>query len=172
MVVRPIPRFGTLMILRTARIVLSVVHRLQVREKILDLPSRIEVDPSPRSYMDVMAIALLLKETGLGIGAVKDGIVVVGRSLPHFSPDILGDELRLVIGGVKLSQMNLIPFSVVCPQRLLLAPFVVADHGRSPRQDISGGPVILLQLDDAGVREFMFKVPGYCGYWLRGIDGR
>ena len=64
----------------------------------------------------------------------------------------------LIVAVERLEQGDRVPRPVVRPQRLGVPVRVVADDRRGGIEDLGGGPVVLLQLDDAGVRVVLLEL--------------
>ena len=141
------------------QVVLGVVHRLQVSQQVLDLPAGVEINAAYDLIGDAGRHKLLFKHPGLGVGAVQDGIVAV-VTLPcrYLAADVVHHILRLIVGGVKLAELNGLSFSIFRPKGLVLPPFIVADHAICRLKDGLRGAVVLLQLDHPGVWKYFLEV--------------
>ena len=102
--------------------------RFEIGEQILDLLSGVEIDAADDLVRYVAHQKLFLKETGLGIGAVKDGTVLVLALSPAHPPfDISRHKFRLLIAGHKLAEADLFSLLLLRPESFFLPSFVVAD---------------------------------------------
>ena len=142
-----------------SQIILAVIHRFQIGQQILDLPSGIEVDSSYNLIWNVGRHKLFFKHTGLRIGAIQNSMVMIRSvSLIHMIPDILRYVLRLIIRRVKLTKLYLIPFPVIGPECLIFSPPVITDHCIGSVQNIAGGSVVLFQFDHLCIFKFLLKI--------------
>ena len=143
-----------------SQVVSPVVDGLEVAQDILDLSSVVEVGAAHDIVGEGPQDQAFLQEAGLGIGPVEDGKTPVGQGpvAPHLVLYVLRDKGGLLHGRREAPHMDAGPPTAVCPEGLVLAGPVVADHGIGRVQDILGGPVVLLQADDHGVRIDLFEV--------------
>ena len=141
------------------QIVPPVFDGTEIGKQILDLPSCIEVDASDHFIWNVGGDKALFKHTGLCVSSVQNGTFIIGSAL--FLDFLLNGSrniVRLVVGIVKLTADQLLPFRILGPECLVLPAVIVADYGIGRIQDGGGGTVILLQLDYHRIRKFLFKV--------------
>ena len=128
----------------------GVVDETQIGQHILDLGAVEEFHAAHHTVRHTVALEGIFQCVGLGVHAVQHGAVppvgapvVRHHNLAHHEVGLV----TFVEGGF---DQNLIPRSVLRPQRLALAAHVVADHLVGSVQDILGRAVILLQADDTG----------------------
>ena len=142
-----------------ADVVVRIDQGLEVSEEIADLAPVEEA----LAANEVVAHAGLaqggFQRAGLGVGAKEDRLVRPGHALrqPRVF-DLLGDGpgLLLVVGeGV---QRDLRAVALLRPELLAAAADVVLDDGVGGVEDGVGGAVVLLQLDDLGLREMLLHV--------------
>ena len=143
----------------------------QVGQGVLDLAALVEARPADELVRDPVAQERFLDRPGLGVHPVHDrdvgGLellgVVVGppgehRAAAHELLDPPGDPLGLVVLVVGLVAADE-PAAGVRRPELLLGPGRVARHDRVGRvEDELGAPVVLLELDDDGVRVVALEV--------------
>ena len=128
-----------------SQVIHTVGNCLKVGQDVLDFPPLVEVHASHQTVRHIIENAPFLYETGLGIGPVEHGLVLIGKfTVPYLS----GHIIRLIPGHVKLLEPDQIPFPIGCPQGLILPSAVVADNAVCRIEDVLGGAVILLQLND------------------------
>ena len=141
------------------QIVLTVVDGFQISQNVLDLFPGIEVHTTDDLIRHVHVHKPFLKQTGLGIGTVKDRAVMIGIfSFPHPAADVTAYVIRLLIGIVKIAQGDLVSRRIFRPEPLVFPPFVVVDHIVGRIQDVLGGTVILFQLDDGSIRKNLLEI--------------
>ena len=141
-------------------IIPAVVNGFQIGKNVLDLAACIEIGAAHDIVGDGTQYKALLKETGLGVGAVEYCKAVVAAAFVRTDPvlDVLRNEGRLLHCGCKGPDMDAGALTVVGPEGLVLAGAVVFDHRVGCVQYVLGGAVILLQADHHGVRVDLFKI--------------
>ena len=61
-----------------AQVVKPVIDGAQIGKQIFDFPALIEIDSPHNAVGDIIHNQFLLKDAGLGIGAVEDGEILIG----------------------------------------------------------------------------------------------
>ena len=102
-----------------------------------------------------MLNTFFLQQTGLGIGTVKNGIVLI---IPSILQDIPHDAISLLVSLLILMENNRNALTVGCPQCFVLTALIVADDCVSCVKDMTCRTVILLQLDHLCPRESTLKI--------------
>ena len=140
------------------QIIGGVVDNAQIGQHILDLGPVEELHAADDLIGYAVALKGILHGVGLGVGSVEHGVflpvdapTVVHHDLPHYTVGLVG----LIEAGLDGDDF---PFSVLRPQSLALAAGVVGDDGVGGVQDVLGGAVVLLQPDDPGAAEVLFKI--------------
>ncbi len=101
----------------------------------------------------------LFNNAALGVGPEQDGEILPGALLlPADVFNVRDDELRFLRVSGHGNQPHCFSAALVGAQRLVPPAQVVADQGVGRVQDGGGAAVILLQLDDGGVREKAFEL--------------
>ena len=141
-------------------LVLSVADRLEVSDHVADLPAVVEVRAADHVVGDRGQHEPLLKRARLRVGAVQNGEIPVSEVpvLPAFALDVLSNKGCFVPCGHKAAEMEFGPRPPVRPECFALPAAVVADHGVRRVEHVLGRPVVLLELDDEGVRIYLFKI--------------
>ena len=140
----------------------DVIRRIdddaQVGHHVADFLAVIELLTAKDLIGDAGAHEHFFHHAGLGVGAVEHGGVAVGIALPVELADAVGDPggfIPLVAGGKEADGFALSPLG---PQGLFLAACVMGDDLIGSVQDVGGGAVILLQLDDGSVGIVLLKI--------------
>ena len=129
-------------------------NHLHVCKDIFDLTSLIEVNTSYDLVRYVHLNALLFHKTGLGIGTIKNGLIVVGSScVLYLSYNCIG----LVVRTLKLLEGDILTALFIGPQTLLLTAFVVRDDSIGTIKYLFCGTVILFELDYLRARKALLK---------------
>ena len=140
-------------------IIHAIFNGTQISKNILDLLALVKVDGTNDAVGDIVIDQLLLEDTGLGVGAVQYGKVLV-RSLSVFygAGDGRGNCLRFLIFILKLGIVDGISFVLAGPESLFFTFCIIVDHSVGCIQDILSGAVIFFQTDDTGIRILLLKV--------------
>ena len=142
-----------------ADVVVRVEQGLEVSQEIADLAPVEEA----LAANEVIAHAGLaqggFQRAGLGVGAEEDRLVGPGRALsqPRIF-DLLGDGPRLLLVVGKGVQRDLRAVALLGPELLAATADVVLDDRVGRVEDGVGGAVVLLELDDLGLREMLLHV--------------
>ena len=102
-----------------------------------------------------MLNTFFLQQTGLGIGTVKNGIVLI---IPSILQDIPHDAIGLLVSLLILMEDNRNTFTVSCPQCFVLTTLIVTDNRVSCVKDMTCRTIVLLQLDHLCSRESTLKI--------------
>ena len=141
------------------QIILSIIDGLQICQNILDLFSGIKIHTSNDLVWNVGIQELLLKETGLGIGPVKNcKILIFCFPFPHLFTDLPGHIFRFLIAILELLEQDWLTLFVLRPECLLLTPSVIGDHAIGCIQDILCGTIILLQFYHLCIWKYFLKI--------------
>jgi hypothetical protein len=96
----PMPRLGTFMMRRSAIGSAGLATCDEVRHDVFDLGALVELGAAEHPVRDGGTDEDLFQRTGLRVGAVEDGDVLVGEPGLVQRRDLVGDELRLVVLAV------------------------------------------------------------------------
>ena len=119
----------------------------------------IEIDAADDLIGDICINQLFLKEAGLGVGAVEDRMIfILCLLLLDMAGNIANDMLRLLKGILELPEAHRHTCVIIRPQPLVLPTLVMVNDLVGRVQNIAGGTVVLLQLDDLRVRKYLLKV--------------
>ena len=140
------------------QVVGGVIDDTQVGQHVLHLGPVEELGAADDFIGHAVALAGIFQRVGLGVHPVEDGVVlpVGATAIGHH------DLAQHVVGLVALVEggfhRHRVAGAVVGPQRLALAPQIVADHAVGRVQNVLGGAVILLQADGTGPLILALKV--------------
>ena len=139
-------------------VVVRIDQRAHVGDQILDLLALVELLAAVDAIRHAAAHERLFQHARLRVGAVQHGDlagpVAVGDQLARHR----GHERRLVALIQRVVQRDALALARLGPQRLLLAPAVVGDDLVGRVEDVAGGAVVLLELDDLRLGEVLLKV--------------
>ena len=85
-------------------------------------------------------------------------MIIVRCPVSDFPFNVICNIFCFIISGIKLAELNLLSFSIICPKLLVLSTHIVADHCICSIQDIACRTIILLQFDDCRIGKFLFKI--------------
>ena len=140
-------------------LVLRVDHRLQVGERVLDLPPVVEAGAADHLVRHAHPGEVLLHHPALGVGAVEDGDVGPAQVAAVVQlGDLAGDPLGFVHLVVAVVPHDRVAVAPIGPQLLGLAAEVVADDGVGGVEDRLRRPVVLLQHHDRDVRKGVLEL--------------
>ena len=135
----------------------GVHDHAKVGQGVLDLPSVIEAGAAEHPVGKARADEHFFDDTALGVGAVEHRHFPVGHAALGQLADPFADPgglVPLVPGGIEL---DLFARRRLRPKDLFLSSLVVGDHLVGGVQDVGGGAVVLLQLDDLDVVKVLLK---------------
>ena len=130
----------------------GVHQQRQVGERVLDLGALVEARAADHLVADPVAHQHVLEHAALRVRAVEDGDLVARLALLHEPLDLGDDEARLCMLVLELTHVHRIALAELRPQELVLALAVVGDHAVRRIQDRLRRAIVLLELDDGGVR--------------------
>ena len=107
------------------QIVIPIVHGFQITQDILDLFSGVEIHSAHDVVRDVVFYEMFLKHSGLGVGTVQHGAIVIFCSFPYPAHDLGSHELSFFKTRVKLSEQYLLSGFPVGPQSLFFSAVVM-----------------------------------------------
>ena len=139
-------------------IIRRVNHHAQIRQNILNLFAVVEPEAAVDSVFDAGAHKRFFHHTGLRIGSVKHRKARSILALHFKASDLLADPRGFFAFILRAIQADLLARVLLGPQCLVLAVFVQGNHLIGSVQNIGAGTVILLELNDLGVREILFKI--------------
>ena len=141
------------------KIIPSIINRLQICQKILDLFSGIEVHTAYHIIGNTFYDKPLFQKTGLRIGTVKHcTVLILIAAIPFLPCHIICNKFSLFIGIVKLPEMDPLSGSLIGPEGFLLSAYIIPDHSICRIQHILGRAVILLKPDHCCFRIVFFKI--------------
>ena len=129
----------------------------EIGKHVLDFCTVKELGTAIDHIGDTIALEGIFQLVGLGIHAVKNGIIVPLRPLRYPSDDLRGHILGLVIfvhGGVCADQITALTLG---PKLLTFATVVITDDCIGCLENVFGGAVILFQADDTRTLILLFK---------------
>src|SRR5690606_26990828 len=100
----------------------------------------------------------LFQRTGLRIGAVEDGDVLVIEAALVKGTDLIRYELRLIVLAVPREADDLLAIADGGEQLLVLAVEVVGDDRIGGAEDVLGRAIVLLEQDHLRVGEVAFEL--------------
>ena len=144
----------------------------EVRQRVLDLAAGVEPGAADELVADAVAQERFLDRPGLRVHPVHDrdvarpeaGVVVVGSpgqgrpAAADHALDLAGDPLRLLFLVVGLEALDPDAALVLGPELLVLARRVARYDGVGGVEDELGRAVVLLELDDGGLRPVALEV--------------
>ena len=155
----------------------GVAREPDIAERVLYLAPLIEAGAADKLVRDPEADERLLQDAALRVDPIGDrdlpipqrAVLVVGAAgedagqggTPATSGQTLhltGDELCLLVLVVGVEDGDLGAAAAIGPQLLVLAAGVAADDGVGSIEDRLGGPVVLLELHDLGIRVVALEV--------------
>ena len=125
-------------------IVRIIGQHLHVGQDVLDFLPLVEVHAAHHLIGNVVFDALLLHETGLGIGAVQYHLIPVRTSAALGLTD---DRFRLILRALIFPETHRLPALLRGPETFFLPSRIVADDGIGRVQYALSGAIVLLQLD-------------------------
>ena len=142
-----------------ADVVVRVDQNLEKSQDILDL-STIEVTlAAHKSIGDFRLPQGCFQRSGLKIGAKENGLVIPWNPFAEsLDLDAFGNRLSLSFLGLENHELNERPLSLAGPKGLVLAQWVVSDHGIGCLENGVIGAVILFQLDDSNSGKVILEV--------------
>ena len=136
----------------------GVDHGDEVRERVLDLGTVVELGAAHDPVRDRRADEDLLQCSRLRVRAVEHGDVVVADTAGAERLDLIGDELRLVVLRVPGEADDRVPCALVSPQLLVFAIEVVADDRVRRVEDVLTRPVVLFEEHDPRAGEVALEL--------------
>jgi hypothetical protein len=138
---------------KQAHVVRGVDHHPQIREQIFHLGAIVEAHAADDAVADVGASKRLFDHARLSVRAIEDRnvgkAVSLGEELAHASQH----EARLVTFVHGADDQDGVSLLVVGPELLWLAIGVARDYRVGSAEDALRRAVVLLELDQGGVRE-------------------
>ena len=156
--VAPIPRRGELTIRVNATVSCGLTSDGQVCDRVLDLGALVELRAADHLIRDLGADERVLEHARLRVGPVEDRDLAAGGAAVEQPIDLAGDVSRLGVLVIELTQADRIALAELAPQTLGAAAAVVGDDGVGGVEDRLRRAVVLLELDDAGVREVLLEL--------------
>ena len=132
-----------------AHIVVGIDHELKIGRDVADLGAVEEARAAHDLIGHTGTQEHVFEHAGLGVGAVEDRDVVVARTAVVELLDLRANPAALVTLVVRLIETDLVAVAPVGEEALGLATRVVRDHGVGCGEDMTGGAIVLLELDDA-----------------------
>ena len=154
----PIPRRGELATRVKRHDVLRVGEHRQVGDRVLDLGALVELRAADDLVADLAPHERVLEHPRLRVGPVEDRDLRARDALVDEPLDLADHEPRLGVLVVELAHLDRIALAEIGPQRLAHPPAVVRDHRVGGVEDRLRRAVVLLELDDLGVREVVLEV--------------
>ena len=142
-----------------AFVVGRIGREAEVGNQVLDLLALVETEAPVDAVGDVALAQLLLEGTGLGVGPVEDGEVLMAGLLPRpGGEDAIGDVAALVVVAQGPVHVNLVAVRVAGPHLLADLVLVLGDDRVGRLDDGLRAPVVLLELIDHTVRVVPLEV--------------
>ena len=141
-----------------AHVIRRIDDHAQVGHHVADFLAIIELLAAEDLVGDARAHQHFFHHTGLGIGAVEHGAVAVILPCPVELADAARDPGSLIALVTSSIQMNLFARALFRPQGLFLTASVVSDDLIGCVQDVGGGAIVLLQLDNGGVGVILLEI--------------
>ncbi len=143
---------------READDVERIGEELQVGDGVLDLGALVELRAADHLIGDLAAHQRVLEYARHRVRPVEHGDLLARGALVDEPLDLADDEARLGVLVLEPPQVNRIALAELAPQPLGDAAAVVRYHRIRRPQDPLGRAVVLLELDDARIREIVLEV--------------
>ena len=129
-----------------------VHEQREVGERVLDLGALVEARAADDLVADAVAHQHVLEHAALRVGPVEDGDLVARGALVDEPLDLGHHEARLGVLVLELAHVDRIALAELRPEELVLALPVVRDDRVRRVEDRLRRAVVLLELDDRGIR--------------------